>query len=278
MAGTDTLSAETAIQAPVVILVEPQLGENIGAAARAMLNAGLTELRLVRPRDGWPSEKATATAVGAEPVLAQAQIYASTAEAVGDLARVYATTARHREMIKPVVTARQAALELRAAAARGERTGLMFGPERAGLTNDDLTLADTLVTVPLNPNFSSLNIAQAVLILAYEWFLSGDGTPPRQLVTNATRPGTKAELLGFFAHLETALDACGYFKTAEKRPAMIRTIRNIFQRAELTEQEIRTLHGIVKELQTPSPFRERVARAKHAPGEGRGKKPSPSRR
>lgn len=235
---------------PVVVLVEPQLGENIGAAARAMLNMGLSELRLVRPREAWPNEKAKATAAGAEPVLAEARVYESTAEAVADLSGVYATTARHREMIKPVVTARQAALELRAAAVKGERTGLMFGPERAGLTNDDLTLADTLVSVPLNPSFSSLNLAQAVLILAYEWFLVGDSTPARELVTNATRPGTKAELLGFFAQLEAALDASDYFKTAEKRPAMIRTIRNLFQRAELTEQEIRTLRGVVKELQS----------------------------
>jgi tRNA/rRNA methyltransferase len=245
--------ADTAtIQAPVVILVEPQLGENIGAATRAMLNTGLTELRLVRPRDGWPNEKAIATAVGAEPVLATARVYESTADAVEDLSCVYATTARHREMIKPVVTARQAATELRAAADRGQRTGVMFGPERAGLTNDDLTLADTLVSVPLNPSFSSLNLAQTVLILGYEWFLAGDSTAPRQLVINATRPGTKAELFGFFAQLESALDACGYFKTSEKRPAMIRTIRNLFQRAELTEQEIRTLRGIVKELQNPA--------------------------
>ena len=242
----------TAIQGPVVILVEPQLGENIGAAARAMLNTGLNELRLVRPRDGWPNEKAITTAVGAEPILAETRVYESAAQAVADLGRVYATTARHREMIKPVVTPRQAAAELRAAAGRGERTGLMFGPERAGLTNDDLTLADTLVSVPLNPSFSSLNLAQAVLILGYEWFLAGDSMPPRQLVTNATRPGTKAELLGFLAQLEAALDACGYFKTAEKRPAMIRTIRNLFQRAELTDQEIRTLRGIVKELQNPA--------------------------
>jgi tRNA/rRNA methyltransferase len=250
MAGTNTRRSETTPEGPVVVLVEPQLGENIGAVARAMLNAGLTELRLVRPRDGWPNEKAIAAASGAAALLTQARLYESTAEAVGDLARVYAATARNREMIKPVVTAREAAAELRAAAGRGERIGLMFGPERAGLTNDDLTLADTLVTVPLNPGFSSLNLAQAVLILAYEWFQAGDASPPRRLVTNATRPGTKAELINFFAHLEASLDACGYFKTAEKRPAMIRTIRNLIQRADLTEQEIRTLHGIVKELQS----------------------------
>jgi tRNA/rRNA methyltransferase len=248
MAGTHKRRSETSARGPVVILVAPQLGENIGAAARAMLNAGLTEMRLVHPRDGWPNEKAVAAAAGAEAVLTEARLFDRTAEAVGDLTRVYAATARHREMIKPVVTARQAALELRAAVGRGERVGLMFGPERAGLTNDDLTLADTLVTVPLNPGFSSLNLAQAVLILSYEWFQAGDGTEARRLVTNATRPGTREELLNFFAHLEAALDEVGYFKTAEKRPAMVRTIRNLFARADLTEQEIRTLHGIVKEL------------------------------
>jgi tRNA/rRNA methyltransferase len=248
MAGTDKRRSETAAEGPVVILVRPQLGENIGAAARAMLNAGLTEMRLVNPRDGWPNEKAVAAAAGAEAVLRDARLFDSTAEAVGDLTRVYATTARHREMIKPVVTARQAALELRAAVERDERVGLMFGPERAGLTNDDLTLADTLITVPLNPGFSSLNLAQAVLILSYEWFQAGDETGARRLVTNATRPGSREELLNFFAHLEAALDEVGYFKTAEKRPAMVRTIRNLFARADLTEQEIRTLHGIVKEL------------------------------
>ncbi|HXV24636.1 MAG TPA: RNA methyltransferase [Alphaproteobacteria bacterium] len=249
MAGTHKRRSRVERGGPVVILVSPQLGENIGAAARAMLNAGLTQLRLVRPRDGWPNAKAVAAAAGAEEVLADARLFDSTAEAVGDLTRVYATTARRREMIKPAVTARQAALELRRAASRDERAGLMFGPERAGLTNEDLTLADTLVTVPLNPGFSSLNLAQAVLILAYEWFQAGVTAPARQLVTNATRPGTKKELLNFFAHLEAALDDARYFKTVEKRPAMVRTIRNLFQRAELTEQEIRTLHGIVKELQ-----------------------------
>ncbi|MDF2764332.1 MAG: rRNA methyltransferase [Rhodospirillales bacterium] len=248
MAGTNKRRSETAAEGPVVILVGPQLGENIGAAARAMLNAGLTQMRLVNPRDGWPNEKAVAAAAGAEAVLRDARLFDSTAEAVGDLTRVYATTARHREMIKPVVTARQAALELRAAVERDERVGLMFGPERAGLTNDDLTLADTLITVPLNPGFSSLNLAQAVLILSYEWFQAGDETGARRLVTNATRPGSREELLNFFAHLEAALDEVGYFKTAEKRPAMVRTIRNLFARADLTEQEIRTLHGIVKEL------------------------------
>lgn len=247
MAGTDRRQASP-LGGPVVILVAPQLGENIGAAARAMLNCGLAELRLVNPRDGWPNEKAEAAASGAAELLAAARLYASTAEAIADLSRVYATTARPRELIKPVVTPRQAAVELRAATARGERTGLLFGPERTGLVNDDLALADTLVSAPLNPGFRSLNLAQAVLVIGYEWFQAGDDTPPRELVTNATRPATKAELLNFFAHLEAELDACGFLRNAEKRPTMVRNIRNIFQRADLTEQEIRTLHGIVKEL------------------------------
>ena len=247
MAGTDRRQASP-LGGPVVILVAPQLGENIGAAARAMLNCGLAELRLVNPRDGWPNEKAEAAASGAAELLAAARLYASTAEAIADLARVYATTARPRELIKPVVTPRQAAVELRAAIGRGERCGFLFGPERTGLVNDDLALADTLISVPLNPGFRSLNLAQAVLVIGYEWFQAGDETPPRELVTNATRPATKAELLNFFAHLEAELDACGFLRNVEKRPTMVRNIRNIFQRADLTEQEIRTLHGIVKEL------------------------------
>ena len=248
MAGTNRKRNSAAAPGPVVILIEPQLGENIGAAARAMLNAGLTELRLVRPREPWPNPKAEAAAAGAGAVLAEAGIYEQCAAAVADLVRVYATTARARELIKPVVTPRRAAAELRLAVAAGERCGLMFGPERTGLTNDDLTLADTLVTVPLNPGFSSLNLSQAVMILAYEWFQVSDRTPPRKLVTNATRPATKAELLNFLAHLEASLDECGFLRNREKRPGMVRNIRNIFQRAGLTEQELRTLHGIVSEL------------------------------
>jgi tRNA/rRNA methyltransferase len=248
MAGTDKTRRPAAAPGPAVILVEPQIGENIGAAARAMLNAGLTDLRLVRPREPWPNAKAEAAAAGAGTVLAAARLYDRSAAAVADLDRVYAATARPRELIKPVVTPRRAAGELRRAVAAGQRCGLIFGPERAGLTNDDLTLADTLVTVPLNPAFSSLNLGQAVLILAYEWFQMPERTPPRRLVTNATRPATKAELLNFFTHLEASLDECGFLRNREKRPGMVRNIRNIFQRADLTEQEVRTLHGIVKEL------------------------------
>ncbi len=233
---------------PAIILVEPQLGENIGAAARAMLNCGHADLRLVRPRDGWPQRRAAEASSGADAVIGNARLFDTTAAAIADLNRVYATTARHRGMIKPVVTPRTAAAEMRAAAARGERAGVLFGPERTGLVNDDIPLADTILQVPLNPAFSSLNLAQAVLLVGYEWFQAGSDAPSRALVTNETRPATKDELLNFFAHLEQELDDCGFLRNVEKRPVMVRNIRNMFQRAELTEQELRTLHGIVKEL------------------------------
>ena len=249
MAGTDrTKDRTTPSVGPAVILVEPQLGENIGTAARAMMNCGLSELRLVRPRDGWPNAKAVAAASGADDVIQNARLFESTSAAIADLNRVYGTTARHRGMIKPVVTPRQAAIEIRAAEMRGERVGLLFGPERTGLVNDDIPLADTILQVPLNPAHSSLNLAQAVLLVGYEWFQASVNVPARELVTNETRPATKAELMNFFAHLEKELDDCGFLRHADKRPVMVRNIRNMFQRADLTEQEIRTLHGIIKEL------------------------------
>ncbi len=264
MAGTDkTKRADEGAAGPAVVLVEPQLGENIGAAARAMLNCGLGDLRLVRPRDGWPNARAVAAASGADPVIAGARVYDSTAAAIVDLVHVYAATARHREMIKPVVTPRRAAIEMRAQAASGAAVGVLFGPERTGLTNDDMALADTVLSVPLDPAFSSLNLAQAVLVVGYEWFQAGDATPDRRLVTNATRPATKAELLNFFAHLERELDACGFLRNVEKRPSMVRNIRNLFQRAAPTEQEIQTLHGIVKELSSL-----RARRGRGEPGAG----------
>lgn len=249
MAGTDrSKDGSGPISGPAIILVEPQLGENIGTAARAMLNCGLTDLRLVRPRDGWPSPKAVAAASGADDVIRNARLFDSTTAAIADLNRVYGTTARHRGMIKPVVTPRRAAIEMHAAEGRGEKVGVLFGPERTGLLNDDIPLVDTILQVPLNPAYSSLNLAQAVLLVGYEWFQAAVDVPPRALVTNETRPATKAELLNFFAHLEKELDDCGFLRHADKRPVMVRNIRNMFQRANLTEQEIRTLHGIIKEL------------------------------
>lgn len=247
MAGTNRKQQALA-GGPAVILVDPQLGENIGTTARAMLNCGLTDLRLVRPRDGWPSEKARSAASGADTVIDGARLYDSTAEAMADLTRVYATTARQRGMIKRVVTPRRAAGEMRKAFARGEKVGILFGRERSGLENDDIALANAVIAVPLNPAFASLNLAQAVLLVGYEWFQAADKTPADQLVVNETRPATKAELMNFFTQLEKRLVVSGFLRNEEKRPSMVRNIRNLFQRAGLTHQEVQTLHGIVGDL------------------------------
>ncbi len=249
MTGRDGGAALVAVPgSPVVVLVRPQLAENIGTVARAMANGGLFYLRLVAPRDGWPQEKAWRTASGADAILEAAEVHASVADATADLHRVFATCPRPRHVIKPVLTARGAAGELRAVAARGLRAGILFGPERAGLDNDDMAGADVLVRYPPNPALTSLNLAQAVMVLAYEWWLAEDATPPRALMTNETRVATKRELDNFLRHLVDQLDACGFLRNAPKRPGMVRNIRHLFQRGEVTEQELRTLHGMVTEL------------------------------
>jgi len=233
---------------PVVVLVRPQLADNIGACARAMGNVGLFDLRLVAPRDGWPQEKAWANSSGADRILDATTVHESVAEAVADLHHVLATCPRPRHIIKPVLTARGAAAELRAIAARGLRAGLLFGPERAGLDNDDMAHADVLVRYPLNPGFMSLNLAQAVMIMAYEWWTAADETPPYEFMTNETQVATKARLENFLGHLTAELDASGFLRNLPKRPGMVRNIRHFFERGEVTEQELRTLHGIVTEL------------------------------
>jgi len=247
MAGTNP-TREAVLGGPAIILIEPQLGENIGTCARAMLNCGLTDLRLVRPRDGWPSGSAKAAASGADIVLDNARLCDTTEEAIADLSHVFATTARNRGMIKRIMTPREAAVEMRAQSSAGLTTGVLFGPERTGLFNDDLALADTSLTVPLNPSFSSLNLAQAVLLIGYEWYQTGDVTPGRYLHTGATRAARKEELVNFFDHLEQELSGAGFFSSPEKKPSMIRSIRNCFQRMDMTEQEVRTFHGIVSAL------------------------------
>ena len=248
MAGTDSSRAPV-LGGPVVVLVRPQLGENIGAAARAMLNFGLTELRLVAPRDGWPSEKARATASRADLVLDRATVHETTLEAIADLELVLATTARSRDMTKPVLRPREAAGELRRALGRGEGAGILFGGERAGLHNDDIARARAIVEVATNPAFSSLNLAQAVLLMGHEWFQSDAPAP-------AEPEGARAsvgELENFYLRLESGLDAGNFLKPPEKRPSMVRNIRNIFARAGLGEQEVRTLHGIVSALRRAPP-------------------------
>jgi tRNA/rRNA methyltransferase len=268
MAGTDHRRRALA-GGPAVILVEPQLGENIGTAARAMYNCGLTELRLVRPRDGWPNDKAIAAASGADLVLEKAKLFGRVEDAIADLRHVYATTARDRYMVKRILTPRQAAGEIRRFAAAGEGCGLLFGPERTGLVNDHIALADAVLSVPLNPAFSSLNLAQAVLIIGYEWFTAGDATPEEMLHTGQSRPATKAELQSFFEHLEEELDRNGFMKNAEKRPSMVRNLRNLFQRAQCTEQELRTLHGVVTAFAGP---RDRAEGPPPQPSPGRARR------
>lgn len=233
---------------PVVILVRPQLADNIGACARAMANGGLFHLRLVAPRDGWPQEKAWRNSSGADRILDALTLHDTVAAATADLHHVFATCPRPRHIVKPVLTARGAAAELREICGRGLKAGLLFGPERAGLDNDDMAATDALIRYPLNPAFMSLNLAQAVMVMAYEWWTADDTTPPRVLMTNETRVATKSELDNFLSHLVAQLDECGFLRNLPKRPGMVRNIRHFFERGEVTEQELRTLHGIVTEL------------------------------
>ncbi|MFN4277281.1 MAG: RNA methyltransferase [Ferrovibrio sp.] len=251
---------------PVIVLVEPQLGENIGAAARAMLNCGITELRLVNPRDGWPNPAAYVLASKADPVLDAVSVFKSTAEAVADLHRVYATTARHRDMMKEVVTPREAARRMRAEEGEGHRVGILFGRERTGLDNEDVALAHIGITVPLNPGFSSLNLAQAVLLLGYEWFTANDDTPPSRMETVRGGFATQDELHGLFEHLTSELDESGFFHNVEaKRNTILRNLRSLLQRVPLASQEVHTFRGMLKAIAQGRPRR--------APYSQRHKKP-----
>jgi len=246
--------------APVVILVRPQLADNIGAVARAMGNGGLFHLRLVAPRDGWPQPAAWRNASGADRILDALTLHETVADAVADLHHVFATCPRPRHIIKPVLTARGAAAEMRSICARDLRVGLLFGPERAGLDNDDMARCDALIRYPLNPGFMSLNLAQAVMVMAYEWWTAADDTTPRTLMTNETSVANKADLENFLVHLVDQLDASGFLKNQQKRAGMVRNIRHFFQRGEVTQQELRTLHGIVTELALGRRLRGRLER------------------
>jgi len=255
VAGTDSsrpnAGANTPLSggAPAIVLVQPQLGENIGMAARAMLNCGLADLRLVKPRDGWPNEDAVAASADAELVIENTRVYQTTCDAIADLELVFATTARPRDMTKRVVTPSQATGELRQFISGGGKAGVLFGRESKGLVNDDVSLADAVLSVPLNPSFSSLNLAQAVYTVAYEWMRFADETPDSEIsYPKETRPGSKLELTHLFEHLERELDDSGFLRIPEKRPTMVRNLRNMFGRAGLTEQEIRTLRGVITAL------------------------------
>jgi len=234
--------------APAVILVEPQMGENIGAAARAMLNFGLSDMRIVKPRDGWPNERAVALAARADLVLEKARIFDSVATATEDLQHVYATTARPRDMIKHVATPNSAAKAMRELEATGGRAGILFGKESYGLTSEDITYADTIITVPLNPEFTSINRGQAVLLVAYEYFQLADETPDL-VIRNEERRATKKEVVALFDRIESSLDANHYFDPIKaRRPVILRNMRNMFQRFDLMESDIRAFHGIIKGL------------------------------
>jgi TrmH family RNA methyltransferase len=235
-------------ESPIVVLVRPQMAQNIGTTARAMANGGLFHMRIVAPRDGWPQPNAYPAASGADAILDAATVYDSVPDAVADCHRVFATCPRPRHIVIPVLTARAAAEDLRGLAARNLRSAVLFGPERAGLENEDMACADTLVRYPLNPEHMSLNLAQAVMILAYEWWTAAEPTPPRALMTNETHVATKGELEIFLNRLVGELDATGFLDNLEKRPGMVRNLRHWFERGEVTEQELRTLHGVVTEL------------------------------
>lgn len=230
---------------PAFILVRPQLAENIGSAARAMMNCALTDMRLVDPDDDHLCSRALATASGADEILHNAKVFKTVSEAIKDLHKVYATTGRSRDMIKPVFTAEGMAKDIRSVNAK---CGVLFGPERTGLENDDVALADAIVNIPLNPKHCSLNLAQAVLLAGYELFKTNDTTAEERLIMPNTEPANKDEIEHFMEHLETELEYAGYFRIPEKKPRMMRNLRNIFARTLLTSQEIRTLHGVLSDL------------------------------
>ena len=240
-----------AADAPIVVLVRPQLGENIGKAARAMLNFGLTEMRLVEPRDGWPNPDAGPAASGADEVLAGARVFASTAEAVADCAHVYATTVRKRGVTKPVLTPAEAAGEV--LGNRG-RSAILFGPERSGLETDDVALARTIVTVPVHPAFPSLNLAQAVILCAYEWskalLSTGEGHQAlaQPTVEEELPPAPQDELEGLIGHFEELLEPKGYFRPASRAAATRRTLRGLLTKPGWNHLEVRTLRGVLSHL------------------------------
>jgi tRNA/rRNA methyltransferase len=244
-AGTDKTKRWRAGPAPVVVLVEPQLGENIGAAARAMANFGLSRLRLVKPRQRWPNDKAAMMAAGADRILDDALLYDSLEAAIADCSFVLATTARAHDQAKPVVGAAEAAAEMAEHVTAGETVAVVFGRERNGLENDEVALADRIVTLPVNPAFASLNLAQAVVLVAYEWFkcASAGMLPFGMPQKSAAAP--KQQLLAFFASLERELEKVEFFRPPDKRETMQINLRNIFTRMAPTQQDIQTLHGVI---------------------------------
>jgi tRNA/rRNA methyltransferase len=236
------------MNAPAIILSHPQLGENIGSTARAMANFGLSDLRLVAPQQGWET-RAKVMAVGASYVSDAARVFETLPEALGDLQLVYATTARERGVSKPVLTPAEAAKRLRAAAADGVRTGLLFGGERAGLDNDEITLADAIITIPTSPDFTSLNLGQAVLLNGYEWFRAADETPAMRVDYGPlAKKASREDMHHLFVHLEDELMKSGFLFPPDKAGSMMRSIRAMLNRGDFSDQDIRTLRGIIVAL------------------------------
>jgi tRNA/rRNA methyltransferase len=255
----DIGSARAPRTKPSIILVEPQLPDNIGMVARAMANFGLEELRLVNPRDAWPNERARIAASGATFVIDEAQAYPTFEAALGDLTWVAATTARQRDLAKPVMTPAEAMAEARRRIVNGERAGIVFGRERNGLETSEVANADAIIMIPVDNRFASLNLAQAVLLLGYEWMKLDPAASLGRVTTYESArevgvhgrgfsPADKAQLIGFFEHLEKELDHSGFFNPPEKRPTMVQNLRSMFTRLSPSEQEVRTLRGLVKAL------------------------------
>jgi tRNA/rRNA methyltransferase len=247
-AGTDKTRNWIETPGPIIILVEPQLGENIGAAARVMANFGLARLRLIAPRDGWPNTQAQRSASGADRILDDAVLYDTLEAAIADCTLVLATTARAHDQAKPVLGPHQAAAYLAPHVAAGENVAVLFGRERYGLENDEVALADRIVTFPVNPAFASLNLAQAVALVAYEWFKLASGGVLPFVMPQKSELSNKEQVQAFFANLEHQLDLIEYFRPLDKRATMLVNLRNIFARMQPTRQDIQTLHGIVAAL------------------------------
>lgn len=238
---------------PSIILVHPQLVENIGMTARAMANCALDDLRIVAPRDPWPlgdvhRQRMAAASSGADDILENAKLFDTLEEAITDLNYVYATTGRENDMVTRIFTAKAAAPDMMARIADNQKVGVLFGPERTGLINDYVAMANAKITIPLNPEFMSLNLAQCVLLIGYEWYQANDGTEGLQLRVGNSRPASNDEYFNFFRRLEAELDEAGFFVATDMRPTMTRSLQNMLRRAEMTEQEIRTWHGVISAL------------------------------
>lgn len=251
MTGTDKKQFTPTIldaHQPVIVLVHPQMGENIGATARAMLNCGLCRLRLVAPRDGWPNERADAMSAGALELMPPVQVFETLADAIADCHTIYATTARSRDLVKPVLTARSAGVSMHHDIAEGQNVAILFGAERSGLSNDEIMMAHKLITIPLNPGFSSLNLGQSVLLVSYEWSQNVFDGPPLTTPLGKSLPATADQFNNFFDRLDSALLSGGFFRVPEMKDMTSRNIRSLFARAHPTDQEISTLHGILTTL------------------------------